>query len=437
MALNVTRGVFNTGTTGVGTTVVVSGVGFAFKFLLLMWNGRTEIVSSSSLSTHRRGIGMVVAANNETSATSTSETGVTPSDTYQVGDATKCIRIISITGTDAGAFDLTTVGSDGFTLTVASTFVADYTISFMAFGGSDIQQVALVTTLEPATASVVNVDSIGFTPDVAFFMTCASGSANGTIADDSRQHFGVMAGVNTIINATWCGGSDDANNPTDTGSYNRIGECISVVSSDLTAINTRARVTARRTLGLELTYDEVLGTAVRETRIVAIKGGQWSIGSFLTSTDLANKVVSGFGFNETPKGGVVVSTIHTQSTVDILQSGDEWSMGMFTSPSSRLVMAMEDIDNVAVSTVQTAIGIASVFIGCNGSGGIDYVVDILSLGIDTITFEQDIMPASNIFAWVLTFADELPPSAQSRQSGEMAGLPFGTTGYGLTSMRGI
>jgi hypothetical protein len=405
--MQVKRGFFKTGTGSPGTVVSVTGVGFALKFLVLMWNGRTETANASGLQTFRRGIGFCTGPGSDISVTSMSRHNVSPPKSAHDMYESRAVFAISDAGGGFGELDLTAVTADGFDMQVAAAFGANLTIEYLAFGGPDITNVALVSLQEPAAACVVNADSIGFRPDMAMFAMNPGGAASAGIGGDSRMHFGAFAGDSAIVNATWGGGSNDGANPSNASAYCRLGECIGVLNSELTEPNSRARVTARRDAGLELTFDEVSGGGNREVYILAVKGGQWNIGSFTTSTDLADKTVGGLGFNAVPRGGIVVSACHQESALDVANTGDEWSMGFFTGAGDRAVMAVEELDNCNPSVVQSAYAKDAVYLGCNASGGIDSRVDILSLAENTLTFKQESVDISGRFAWVLAFSDSI------------------------------
>jgi hypothetical protein len=410
MALDVAHGYFKTGTTGGGTIIPITGVGFQPKAVLFVYNGRTEIVDATSLQSHRRGIGFANGNLNDVAVGSSSEQSATPVDSYHDMYATRCVEMITDAGGLAAELRIDAVNADGFDMEVPSGAPAlDYTVEWYAFGGTDITQFSLTSFIEPFVAGVLNVDGIGFAPDVCFYLTNASGGEGVGITGDSRMQFGVTTFANSAIqNATWGGGSNDGANPSNTSSYCRSGECIGVMSTDLTAVNSRARVTAKRTLGIEMTYDEVSGGGNRETYVLAIKGGQWALRNFTSSVDLANKVVSDLGFDLAPKGGIVFSACHTESTVNIADTGDEWSMGWFTSTSDRAVMAVEEVDNVVTADVQSAYEKDNVYIGCNAVGGIDARIDINAIAVNSLTFSQSLMDFDSRFVNVLTFSDNNP-----------------------------
>jgi hypothetical protein len=408
MALQVAHGYMKTGTGAPGTIVTITP-GFTAKFLMFLCNGRTEIVDASSLRTHKRTMGFATGVGSNYSLTSRSEQNVTPANTAHDMHEIRALQLISDTAdTTDGEFFVDAVGATDVDLEIAVAFDQDYTVEWYAFGGTDITNVALITTIEPAVAGVVNIDSFGFTPDVAFLLSNASGAATVGVSADSRWCFGVATTQGAAIaNAVISGGSDDGANPSQAISYGNDTECIGMLGSALDAPNTRARVTAKRTLGLELTYDEVQGAGTRETVMVGIKGGQWALRNFTTSVDLTNKVLSGLGFNQSPRGGIVFSHCHPESASDIADTGDETSIGWFASTSDRAVMAIEEIDNVVSTDVQSAYEKDSVYLGCNGAGGIDARIDINAIAEDSLTFSQSLIDANGRFVQVLAFADSI------------------------------
>ena len=409
MALQVAHGYMKTGTAAPGTIITITP-GFVTKFLIFICNGRTEIVDASSLRTHKRTMGLATGVGSNYSLTSRSEQNVTPANTAQDMHELRALQMISDTAdTSDGEFELDAIGATTVDIEIIIAFDQDYTVEWYAFGGTDITNVALITTIEPAVAGVVNVDSFGFTPDVVFMMSNATGAATVGISADSRWCFGVATlGGAAIENAVLAGGSNDGANPSQTISYCRAGECIGTLEQALTAVNSRASVTAKRTIGLELTYAEVQGSGNRETVMVGIKGGQWALRNFTTSLDLANKVVSGLGFSQIPKGGIVFSHCKSESTVDVADNTDEWSVGWFTSTSDRAVMAIEETDNVVSTDVQSAYEKDNVYLGCNAVGGIDARVDINAIAFDSLTFSQSLMDVNGRFVNVLAFADNNP-----------------------------
>lgn len=408
MALQVAHGYLKTGVGAPGTIVQITP-GFTVKFLMLLCNGRTEIVDATSLRTHKRTLGFIAGVDINYSLTSRSEHNVTPANTAHDMHEFRALQLLEdVANADDGELDCNAIGATTVDLEIQSTFGQDYTVEWFAFGGTDIVFSTLTTTVEPAVAGVVNVDAFAGTPDVLFFMSNASGPATTGISDDSRWCFGVaVLQEATIRNAVISGGSNEGSNPTQAICYGNDVECIGMLGSALDVPNTRARVTARRALGFELTYDEVQGAGTRETVVVGIKGGQWALRNFTGSTDLANKVINDLTFGVAPKGGIVFSHCHSESTLDIADTGDETSFGWFTSTSDRACMAVEDVDNVVSSDVQSAYSKDKVYLGCNALGGLDAEVDINAIAVNSLTFSQASMDIDGRFIQVLTFADSI------------------------------
>src|SRR3972149_2036888 len=122
-------------------------------------------------------------------------------------------------------------------------------------------------------------------------------------AVDSTLMLGFAAGAGDPVDIVWSGGSDDAAATMQTRSTGRTGESIHLYNLGISAINGRAEVDAWLSNGFSLNWNEVDTSLTSRIHYVAIKGGNYVVGDFTTSTVLNTDIVeSGFGFS--PQGAL-------------------------------------------------------------------------------------------------------------------------------------
>lgn len=213
-------------------------------------------------------------------------------------DATKCILQSGDAGTSVGmAADLVSLDSDGFT--VNNTTAAARKVMFLALGGADITNAAVVNFVLNNTTGAQAVSGVGFKPDCVIFAHIRHADAGlPTVSGDA--HLGI--GCATAATQRWATFHNERNvATTDVSSGQRSDACL--VSGTAAGYDMVADFTSFDTDGFTINQS----TATTGWRVIALclKGGKYFAGVETQQTSATTKATTGVGF--TPKGLLLTS----------------------------------------------------------------------------------------------------------------------------------
>jgi hypothetical protein len=242
--------------------------------------------------------------------------------------------------------------------------------------------------VRPAATGNQDVTTVGFQPDaLVLFSAMISADPPGLVAD-SKASVGLAAGAGNPVDIVWSGGSDDGVSPSQTQSTHRTGESIHLYGASISSLNGRAEVDGWLSNGFSLSWNAVSASVTRRIHYLAIKGGNYAVGDFTTSTVLDTDIVeTGFGFS--PKGALFISHNKAQSGLNAVQADDERSMGAFSSATARHAQCVVDVDAGATTVVGTAVEHDEVYCNLSTATAIEGLVDIQSVDSDGFTLNQD------------------------------------------------
>lgn len=390
MALSAKVGNFNITTGGIGSTIVVTGVGFQPKAIVFFWGGRTT--PGVSIADSFRGMGLGVSASSRrASGVRVDDGDATASSLHDLMFQTAGACIIAVDnaagGNTVGRADIQSIDSDGFTLVIDEQFTIDLLVHYMALGGADLTDTFIGTISEPGSSGDQDVTTVGFQPDEVLFL-CAPAPTEDSRTGWSNLMFGA-ATRNPSANHVWAGGgSDQATTTPDRRSYLRLDECIALFSQDNTIVTSgRALVTAFLSNGFRLNWLEAVGT--REIYFLALKGGSYKIGTFNTSTTTSATIpVTGVGFM--PRVVAALGRARTtENAADAPTSGDdEWSFGASTGSGAQVASnALNALASVTVRAVVAARN-DSIYLQTSTVLGVEGEADLQSLDSDGFTLIQ-------------------------------------------------
>lgn len=140
-----------------------TGVGFTPKVLILT-AGKTTVDSTIDTTFAFEGHGFATAsqAMSLAAASATTVSGG-PISGSSIRDA-HCIHFINGTNSDLGKAALTSMDSDGFTLTWSNVDANAYIINVMALGGSDLSNAKIMSFTKPTGAGPNDYTGFGFDP---------------------------------------------------------------------------------------------------------------------------------------------------------------------------------------------------------------------------------------------------------------------------------
>jgi hypothetical protein len=104
-----------------------------------------------------------------------------PSNTTGVLDQTKIYSVLTATDSVAGAADLSTLDSDGFTLNKTTSIAATVRIGYIALGGTAQYKVSSITQPNATTGSQAKT-GVGFQPSAVLFISAGKTASNTTNA---------------------------------------------------------------------------------------------------------------------------------------------------------------------------------------------------------------------------------------------------------------
>lgn len=404
MTLQSRHGTFLTGTGAVGSTVVITGVGFTPTAIIFYWNGRTEAIDTAGSQTHRRGMGFASSPTQRGVVSGISNDGVSPTGTAARITNAVCVSVQLNTALVDGELDLTSFDADGFTLDVTNQFGTSYRISYLAIGGTDNAEVGLFT-LPVATGNQDTVLAGAFQPDALLLLSSGSATAPPATGVDSRFMLGMATSASNQGVVT--GGSNDGVATTDTKAYSLSGECCSLFNASLTAIATRGQFVQFNSNGFRINFVEVSGVASQTFYLALRGGGSYLVGNLLTQTDTVTPITeSGFGFE--PVGALLASANRAESIADTPTDHDSFSVGAFSDASTRGAQAVFDEDAVGTSDIGSALEFDEVYANLDAASTIQGLMDIQSVGSDGFTCIMDDADPSPSFVLYLAMGNAAP-----------------------------
>lgn len=389
MALNTATGQFSTGTGAVGTNVAVSTLTFQPKIVLFWWSGTLSTTDAVGAGTHRFGFGAAISDTERMSIATISIDAVGSSDTGKAWVFDTCVLVLSNTTTIEGRLDFVSMDAGGFTLIVDDQFANSYTISYLAIGGDDLTNYKILTSPFDAPAGIGNETKtgVGFQPDALILIGGCADLVAGAAQAGSQISIGW--GTSSTAQGVMNFGSRDGRPTMETFGYANNDEILAATTIPTMVCYARASLVSFNGDGFVLNWLETTGLAT-DYIYIALKGGQYLVGDFLTQTDTTTTVTETVGFQ--PKAVLFGSVCAAEDAADTPHAHDRRSLGAATDLSNRIVQGISDEDNLADS--ETAFGIETDNIYLNivddaVSGAMDYTA-ISSIGFSVKMTDADL-----------------------------------------------
>lgn len=391
-------GSFSGGTGALSSTVVITGLGFTPKALIFWYSGRSESSDTIGRASHYRGFGIATGDSSRAAACSNSLDAQATTDANRAHSNAACILSVSAGSAVDGALDLQSLDTDGFTLVVDDVMPRDLRVSYLALGGDSITNATVGVFQEAAATGNQATTGAGFQPDFLFFIHSVFGTA--PAAGTTHSQMGIGAAVSSSQQACWCGDASNAAATSDTGTYCTDANCLGFIGNPPTAIVSRATHVSMDADGFTLNWLERNST--RYVFYLALKGGNYRVGNFLTQTDTVTDIAqTGFGFR--PSAAMLISHLTTESASDTAQAEDRLSVGAFSSLSDRNAQAVFDEDNLADSEVTTAIELDEVYINIASTSVVQGLMDVKSIDSDGFTMIMDDADPGQNYVWYMAF----------------------------------
>jgi len=353
----------------------VTGLAFKPKALMFFSNGIDSAISTSTTTTNQNmSIGFASGASDRRCIIGYS-TDNSSSEDAAIGERTDCVQCMSNgTGGDTGRLDLKSIESAGFTLIVDVQATQSNRVQWMAWGGSDITNVATGVFQEPGATGTQDITSPGFQPSVVIVVS-AKITSEDSISDtiDLGYSIGATDGTNQ-----WSvmGNDDNASGSVDSDGSQNASEIVQhCIEGGGTSNTGRAGFVQWLSTGFQVNWLERLTTG-RVSIFLAIKGGQWAAGSYkFASTNVNDTVtVSGLAFQP-------VGCLHCSNEQANLQAQDNVGtqnvvqLGWFKDVSSRAGSIVLDFNGSANADIRMALAYEAVLEFGTGTA---YDVDVVN-----------------------------------------------------------
>lgn len=319
------QGTFKPGTGIAGTTASLTivdqnGVSFIPK-AIFMWTagGNNSGVTNNNV---RTCFGAWCTGNKQFANAICDVNGAVTSDTTGITTLSSSLYRIAAGGICEGEGTITSASDGLATFTVGTQFVGDCTVSFIAWGGTEITGVNIASFTVPDTATSRTITGLGINPSVLILASteCLALDSH----EDARLMLGLVAAENLSQGVTLFG-SKDASVTSVTGHYARSGQSFAGVNKGTTSINIRGSVTDTRQDEFDINLTEANGHEETWTYL-AIEGGLWDTGSFTTPTDTTTTFTE-TGIPLTPKGLLAMGCVGAQSADDTLDAEGVHTVG--------------------------------------------------------------------------------------------------------------
>jgi hypothetical protein len=383
MAMNAALGYFKTGTS-TGALTPVTGLGFTPEVLIFWLSGRTDITDAEGGATYQFGAGFGISSSLRQCAGISSDDGATSSNAGVINRALQCaVAALATSGNIDGAVDVISLDADGFSLTVDADFANDLTVHYLALGGDITNATCGSFTIGTGDGTGAKaLTGVGFLPDLLIFLSTTTTGATSSAPGAGFAFGAATAAASEFVVGV---GVQDGQGTMNTIRYGFGDECIAMADPTYAGFDVRASFTSMDADGFTINVEEVART--RNVNYLALKGGYYAVGDFLTRTDGNDIAVTGTGVN--PSAVLFASHCTAESTQDTKQDSAVMSLGAAVSTSSRAACAMSDQDALADSECYAGVEFDEVYIRPDLADGHEGLMDLKSLDSDGFTCVMD------------------------------------------------
>lgn len=279
--------------------------GFTPK-LLLQWNGLNTATGATadaqwSLGAANSAAGEISAGYNSKNALSTNS---------QAGRNFRQNRVGALatagTATDNVVNDVVSFDTNGFTLAWTTLTTTSPLHNYLALGGSDITNAKVGSFASNTTTGNQSVTGVGFKPDIVFlFANLSTTAVNAT--NNNNYGFGVMTATDQ-----WSMGQKTQHNQATKNTSRSFDNtsCLIIPSTTTDAVAHVVKYVSMDSDGFTVNIATSAGIA-NLNGYIAIKGGQWKVGTDTQPTTAGTKATTGVGF--TPSLAIFGSACDTQA----------------------------------------------------------------------------------------------------------------------------
>ncbi len=407
MAANAATGSFNITTAAATNTVTVSGLGFTPVAVIFWWSGRTDSTDASGGATAIEGVGFAVSTTDRRCVCGWSEDAQGTSNSANYQSEAACIIEIDDGGL-VGAADVSAFNSGEFVVVIDTQFTTDLRVSYLALGG----EINSAETGSFVVASAGNLDvATTDVPECVLFI--ATRQATATEAGGVHNQVTLMGAATGPSNEFTTSVFDrDARTTTIAYGYTYGAECCSSARpTGLGEPESRCEFTDFAPVSGNGFSVEVLEAANdRAYYFLALAGGDYHVGDFVTATDTSNFSQTGVGFE--PVAVMFASNCKAEDAQDVTGAETKHSLGAATSATERTAQAFSSQNGLATSEVFTAIEHDELYVRPDLADGVEGLMDLVSMDSDGFTTVMDDADPGAAFVGFIAFG----PAAAAGES---------------------
>jgi hypothetical protein len=326
--------------TAVGSQTV-AGVGFVPKAVIFWW---TRQPSLGELAAIRVGYGFATnytGAYQNRGTAFASDDGVGTSNTGRRRSETYCIIMLSSGApTMSAQASVTTFNNDGFVLNWQTNEAeADY-IHYVALGGSDLVASRVGSFDLGVTTGSQDVTGLGFQPDFLMFLWTSTEAVDSNTAN---AEVGLGFAVSSTKRGAMVADSVDGSGTMITRQQQRTDSCILLLTPSSGVQDAIADFTGFLADGFRISKSDA-PAASTPIFYLALKGGEYDVGSFTSPTAAGTQDITGLGFQ--PRLVMLATQGRTAGTG--IGSTAEMALGAATSTDNGLTW-FEDSDALGSS----------------------------------------------------------------------------------------
>lgn len=395
MAMNAKVGTFLwDSATIAGGTIVVTGVGFQPKAVIVFGSGRSDATDAIGRADAQHSFGFAVSTTGRRTMGIWSDDANTTTDAIR-GQHNGALALEVGTGSViTGLLDLQAFDVDGFTLVVDDQSVTSRRLSYLALGG-DMTNAAVGDFIPSSGTGNQAVTGVGFQPSCLVFMSLFRQPMPGV---GGNAGLGLGCAVSSTQGWVLAVMSDSNVATSNTHHYAQDAECLAMLLAD-GSFNVRFTFVSMDTDGFTVSKVIAPTATNRYVSFLALKGGNYAAGSLLTRTDTNDIAVTGLGF--APSAVLFGSCASAENTLGTSTAHSQSSIGITTSVTERVTHTHLDEDNQAVSDVTTAIEYDAVYANIDAASAIQGLMDLKSMDADGFTtVMDDTDPSANWVGWL-------------------------------------
>jgi len=325
MALDVKVGQFTKNTSN--GTQAITGVGFTPKIILFTITSRT-VNDSYGGATANGGFG---------AGTTTSQVAVVGQ--FAAGSQLVTTSAAKATVSTTETIVITSFDADGFTVTISNVLAAAVLINYIALGGSDLTNAAVLTASLPTATGNQTITGAGFQPDSVIFLGKMAPSSSNTVSSVAVGF--IKSTTERVAAAVY-------------GSAGTFGKYVNAAKSAVGLINTGSVVkyyegdlVSYDSDGLTINWSTVVGSQTGTYAVICLKGIQAKAGKITQPAATGNQAITGVGF--LPKAVIFA---HSGATTDnTVENYAALGIGFTDGTNNNAMMSGSDTgSSVVIST---------------------------------------------------------------------------------------